>query len=102
MIRVYVGALMMVGGIAAFIEAHSNHPVAAYVPVPQSPMQELQLERAGLSGASTGTPASGLTPTAYDLLHIAGWALLLLGSLTVILGLIGYLRTTPRMTHEAT
>jgi hypothetical protein len=91
---------MMIGGIAAFIEAHSNHPVAAYAPSPQSAMQELQLERAGLSGGTTGaTPASGLTPTAYDLLHIAGWGLLLLGGLTVVLGLIGYLRL-PRMTHR--
>jgi hypothetical protein len=90
---------MMIGGIAAFIEAHSNHPVAAYVPPSSSsPLQELQLERAGVTGSAT--PASGLTPTAYDLLHIAGWALLLLGGLTVVLGLIGYLRS-PRMTHEA-
>jgi hypothetical protein len=41
---------------------------------------------------SAGEPASGLSPTAYDLLHIGAWALVILGGLTVLLGLIRYWR----------
>jgi hypothetical protein len=71
--RVYAGAVPIVAGIAAFIEAHRHIPVAAQHP-------ELGLVR----------PASGLSPTAYDLLRIGGWALVIFGSVTVILGLIRY------------
>jgi hypothetical protein len=87
--RVYGGALAVTAGVAAFIEAHSNQPVAAYAPPPLSAMQRLQLERAGVS-VGGGSPASGLSPTAYDLLRIGAWALVILGALTVILGLIRY------------
>jgi hypothetical protein len=91
--HVYGGALAVTAGIAAFIEAHSNQPVAAHTPLPESPLQHLQLERAlgyVFPIGGSGTPASGLSPTAYDLLRIGAWALVILGALTVILGLIRY------------
>jgi hypothetical protein len=34
--------------------------------------------------------AQGLSQTPYDLLRIGAWALVILGALTVALGLIGY------------
>jgi hypothetical protein len=71
--RVYGGAILIIGGIAAFIEAHRHIPVPAKQP------------EIGLI-----TPASGLSDTAYDLLRLGGWALVIVGAVSVILGLIRY------------
>jgi hypothetical protein len=93
--RVYAGAIMVIAGIAGFIEVHSNRPVAAYTPPPESALQSLQLERAGpglRDWIGISTPASGLSPTAYDLLRIGAWALVILGAVTVLLGLLRYWR----------
>jgi len=78
--RVYGGALMVIAGIAAFIEAHSHAPEVIY-------------ERSG--GDEYGRSIHlGLTHTAYDLLRIGAWALVILGGLTVALGLIAYWQRT--------
>ena len=75
--RVYGGAVALVAGIAALIEAGSHH-------------------RSSNLGGGSGFegfgphPATGLSGTAYDLIRIGGWALIILGALTVIVGLIGY------------
>lgn len=53
--RIYGGALMVIAGIAAFIEAHSHQPES------RTPVQW---------GAAQ--IHVGLTPTAYDLLRIGG------------------------------
>jgi hypothetical protein len=76
MLRIYGGAILIIAGIAAFIEAHRHAPVPAGRP----------------AGGQAGliTPASGLSPTNYDLLHIGAWALVIFGAVTVILGLIRY------------
>jgi hypothetical protein len=73
--RVYGGAILIIAGIAGFIEA-SAHP-----PGPHEPGLRLP-----------PTPGE-LSPTAYDLVRIGAWALVILGGLTVILGLIRYWRT---------
>jgi hypothetical protein len=54
-------------GFAAFIEAHSNRP----------------------KPVSFGEGAEGHSQTAYDLLRISAWALVIIGALPVIVGLIG-------------
>ncbi len=72
--RIYGGATMVVGGIAAFIEAHRHMPVPARRPLE----------------VGSVTPASGLSTTAYDLLRIGGWALVIFGAVTVIVGFIQY------------
>jgi hypothetical protein len=54
-------------GFAAFIEAHSNRP----------------------KPVSFGDGAEGHSQTAYDLLRISAWALVIIGALPVIVGLIG-------------
>ena len=72
--RVYGGAILVLAGIAAFIEAHRHIPIPARPP----------------AGVGLVTPASGLSPTAYDLLRLGGWALVILGSVTVAVGLIRY------------
>jgi hypothetical protein len=79
--RIYGGAIIVIAGIAAFIEAHSHPP---------------ELE----SRCRTGGKAclledfinvhTGLSQTAYDLLRIGAWALMILGAVTVIVGLIRY------------
>jgi uncharacterized protein YjeT (DUF2065 family) len=67
--HIFGGAILLIAGIAAFIEAHS-HP----------PLEGLR-ERGG---------PSHLSRTAYDLLRIGAWALVILGGLLVIVGLIRY------------
>jgi hypothetical protein len=80
--RTYGGAVAVIAGIAAFIEAHVNRPIPAFPPPGTffRPAQET-------------TPASGLSPTDYHLLLIGAWALVILGALTVVLGLIRYWRS---------
>lgn len=75
--RVYGGAILIIGGVAAFIDAHRHIPVSARRPE-----------------VGVITPASGLSHTAYDLLRIGGWALVILGGVTVALGLIRYATAT--------
>ena len=57
MVRMFVGAIMVVGGIAAFIEAGSHAPG---VECPRG---------------RCGSRATELSHTAYDLLRIGGWSL---------------------------
>jgi hypothetical protein len=73
--RVYGGAIMVIAGIAAFIEAHSHHPISAvtvgageYL----SPSERAELARSLHESGfvphateSVAHPASGLSPTAY-------------------------------------
>ena len=78
--RVYGGAIMVIAGIAAFIEGHSNRPEYGCP--------------GGASRCAVGSPEAlqpgSLSQTTYDLLRIGAWALVILGALTVILGLIRY------------
>ena len=76
--RVYLGALLVIAGIAALIEAHANRPMAA------------TSATEGFAVNLSPHGASGLSPTAYDLLRIAGWALLILGVVTLTLGFMQY------------
>jgi hypothetical protein len=79
--QVFIGAALVIAGIAAFIEAGRNPP-------------ELR------DRCSTGGKAClaenfsevhiGLSNTAYDLLRIGAWGLVIVGVLLVITGLIGY------------
>jgi hypothetical protein len=70
--QVFVGAVLVIAGIAALIEAHSHRPIGP-------------LERA--YGIET---RSGRSQTAYDLLRIGAWTLVLVGALLVVMGLIRY------------
>jgi uncharacterized membrane protein HdeD (DUF308 family) len=88
--RVYGGAIMVIAGIAAFIEAHSHHPIAGRIAPTTEDTRALQAlqEHEGITFAPVGH--HGLSNTAYDLLRIGAWALVILGALTVLLGLIRY------------
>lgn len=84
--RVFGGAVLVVAGIAAFIEAHSHMPVPAEAVVEGNVYQA-----PGPAGSASHSLAStGLSQTAYDLLRIGAWALVILGGLLVVVGLIGY------------
>lgn len=72
--RIYGGAILIIVGIAGFIEA-SAHPPWPHEPGLQVP----------------ATPGE-LSPTTYDLLRISAWALVILGAVTVVVGLIRYWR----------
>jgi hypothetical protein len=82
--QVFAGAVLVVAGIAAFIEAHSHPP---------------ELESRCRKGG-TACPLEdfvnvhiGLSQTAYDLLRIGAWALVIVGGLLVVTGLIRYWRS---------
>jgi cytochrome b subunit of formate dehydrogenase len=93
MLRVFSGAALVIAGIAAFIEVHS-HPYVRAVPAPSEYERALEareeLHGAGTATPPNGIPAHGLSPTAHDLLLIAAWALVVVGALLVITGLIRY------------
>jgi hypothetical protein len=75
--RIFVGAALVVAGIAAFIEAHSHRPLR------ECP--------GGREICNAGSSVHvGLSQTPYDVLRIGAWALVIVGALLVIVGLIGY------------
>ena len=85
--RVYGGAILVIAGIAAFIEAHSHRPITHYV----CPNGSEECKDAKLFAHH-----HGLSQTAYDLLGIGAWALVILGALTVVIGLLGYRSASSR------
>lgn len=91
MLRVFGGAVLIIAGIAGFIEAHSHRPVPA-----TTLSHNLRMAFAEESAGVTPQPASGLSQSNYDLVHIASWALIILGVLLVIVGLIAYARRDAR------
>ena len=72
-----LGALLMVCGIAARIEA-ARH-LCAYGPK---------------AGVLTGACVVGWSPTTYDLVRIGGWALLIFGAVIVVFALVRELKRT--------
>jgi hypothetical protein len=80
--RAFVGAALIVAGIAGFIEAHSHRPIYGC---------PWGAERCSVNAPNVLEPGS-LDQTAYDLLRIGAWALLVFGALLVAVGLIGYYR----------
>ena len=82
--RIYGGAIMVIAGIAAFIEAHSHKPAT----LPAFP--RISTSAGATDEITVAVPNHGLSSTAYDLLRIGAWALVVLGALTVIVGLIRY------------
>jgi len=83
--RVYGGAALVIAGIAAFIEAHSHAPAVESRCLHPSEEGECRL-----GPGSHYEVHLGLSQTAYDLLRIGAWALVILGVLTVVLGVIRY------------
>jgi heme/copper-type cytochrome/quinol oxidase subunit 1 len=80
--KVYGGGLALVAGITAFFEAHSHRPVPAGVRMP------------GWTSYAPLRTAARLSQTSYDLVRIGAWALVILGAVTVVLRLAGYVRPT--------
>lgn len=88
--RVYGGAIAVIAGIAAFTEASTHRPILACVPNCE---RVNNFHDAGVEAWSA---------TTYDLVHIAAWALVILGALTLVLGLIRYWRSASRPTGLST
>ncbi len=82
-----MGALGVIAGIAALIEEQAHQPATEY----EGTQGEIARQMA------QGSPGIhvGLSNTADDLLRIGAWALLILGAATLVLGLIGFWRSTP-------
>ena len=82
---------MVIAGIATFIEVH-GHPYVPATPAEGEGERALTARQELLLGHRATGPhsASGISPTAHDLLHIGAWALVILGALTIVLGLIRY------------
>jgi hypothetical protein len=81
--QIFGGAILIIAGIAAFIEAHSHKPA-----VPPPP--RIYTNAGGTDEITVAVPKSGLSQTAYDLLRIGAWALVILGAVTLIVGLVRY------------
>jgi hypothetical protein len=80
--RIYGGAVLVIAGITALIEAHSHR------------LEFLMLKGVDLNGEVIGrgplVRANGLSETDYYLLRDGAWALVILGGVTLIVGLIRY------------
>jgi len=70
--QVFVGAVLVVAVTAALIEAHSHSPYNCV----------------GLEGCNTARQGRALSLTAYDLLRIGAWALVIVGALLIVTGLV--------------
>ena len=81
--RVFGGAALVIAGIVAFIEAPSNRPAVTPPPYVYKDVQ-------GIHEVDVAVPISGSSQTAYDLLRIGAWALVIIGVLLIVVGLIGY------------
>ena len=81
--RAFVGAALVVAGIAAFIEARSHRPESNYLcPEGHEPCIIGEGQQVHLHLATRG-----LSETAYDLLRIGGWALVIVGAVLIVVGL---------------
>jgi uncharacterized membrane protein HdeD (DUF308 family) len=83
--RIYGGAILVIAGIAALIEAHSHRPRLVRLTLRERRLSEI--------GVPFHAPMPDLSQTAYDLLLVGAWALVILGALTIIVGLIRYSRS---------
>jgi hypothetical protein len=80
----FFGALLMVGGIAAQIEAGQHHPgYSSGAVIPGTGVQ-----------TGFGVGVTGWSPNTYSLVRIGGWALLIFGALIVAFALIREFRKT--------
>jgi hypothetical protein len=86
--RVFGGAALVVAGIAAFIEAHTHRPESNYLcPEGHEPCIIGEGQRVHLHLATRG-----LSQTPYDLLRIGAWALMIVGALLIVVGLMDHWR----------
>jgi hypothetical protein len=73
--RIYGGAVAFLAGVSAFIVDYRNRPLEAF--------------RAFDHGSRIAL-VQGLSNTAYDLIHVGGWVLIIAGVLLMSMGLIRY------------
>jgi hypothetical protein len=89
MSRVLGGAVLIIAGIAAFIEASGR-----------APDYSCRRSGEGFCPLETGSPkvlvTGHLARTPYDLLRIGAWALVIIGGLLVVTGLIRYFAAQTR------
>jgi hypothetical protein len=73
--RIYCGAVAFLAGVSAFIVDYRNRPLDAFRPYDHGTRVAL---------------VEGLSNTAYDVIHVGGWALIIAGFLLMVMGLIRY------------
>jgi hypothetical protein len=95
--RIFIGATLIIAGIAAFIEAHTHAPSYMYVcrlvngeacPEGRHFVEAGEHVERQVSALEPGA----LAQTPYDLLRIGAWALVIFGAALLLVGLIGYWR----------
>jgi hypothetical protein len=85
MLRLYSGALLLIVGITGFIVDAANHPVAA-TRLPGDFLTRHELAEEGVHASSV----KGFSHTLYDAVHIGACTLIVLGALTLAVGLMRY------------
>jgi hypothetical protein len=78
--RIYLGAMLIVDGVIAFT-VDARHQPFPRVKTTHFP-----------GGGTVSLVDEGFSGTAYDVVHVLGWALLATGLLLAIMGLIDYAR----------
>jgi hypothetical protein len=79
--QIFVGAALTIAGVAVFVED------GRHAPGWECPHLHGSSICVGVVGERV---PSGLSPTAYDVLRIGAWALVIVGALLVVTGLIRY------------
>lgn len=76
LITIIIGTLLLIAAVAGFVIVPEHKPQFV----------------CGGFGAEGGPQCAGWSRTAYDAARIGSWALLILGGLLVVVGLINYAR----------
>jgi hypothetical protein len=83
------GAVLLIAAVAGFVVVPEQKPGWKYVP----PIGVSSCQADGLGGpTSCKTVTTGVSRPVYDTMRIATWALLIVGTLTVAVGLTRYAR----------
>lgn len=91
-LNISLGAILLIAAVAGFIIVPEHAATVTYFD-PAVPQAACGPPNQGIAQAPGCTTVhSGVSHTAYDLLRVATWAVLIIGVLLAIVGLIHYAR----------